>query len=104
MRRISASCMRLPSVSLALTLIAAFTAIPTAFSQGTPVQFTSPELVPNASSFPAPGAYKAVAGYFNADKRLDIIFSGLSTEQPTQVNFNSVALNQGSGKFNVIAP
>ena len=93
--------MRLPSVSLALTLIAAFIAIPNAFSQGSPVKFTSPELVQNVDAINE-GAIKAVAGVFTTDKRLDIEFYGATDELEQQENYANIALNQGGGRFNVI--
>lgn len=93
--------MRLPSVTLVLSLIAAFTPVPTAFSQGAPVKFTSPGLVQNVSGIPQ-GAIKAVAGYFDSDKRLDIEFYGVTNQLEQQENYANIALSQGGGKFNVI--
>ncbi len=90
----------LPSVSLALSLIAVSAPQPS-FSQGNAVKFISATTVPNPSNVPQ-GAYDAVAGNFNGDSRVDILFSGATTAFSPQSTFATIAFNQGGGKFNTM--
>lgn len=73
-----------------LTSVLAASRLP---AQGNPVKFIA---APTVAGGAVPGAYRAFAGNFNRDGRLDVAFSGIRS-LPYNNSFSQLALNQGGG-------
>ena len=67
-------------------------------AQGNPVKFVAPPTIAGGS---IPGAYRAFAGKFNRDGRLDVAFGGFHPF-PFDTSFSQLALNQGGGTFTAV--
>ena len=70
-------------------------------AHGQAVKFVAPQRLANADGQPF-DTYKAFAGRFHTGSRVDIAFTGITFQFLGPREFHDVALNQGSGSFNVI--
>jgi hypothetical protein len=95
------ACLPLPGVrqTLVLSSLTIAFAVPAAGAQ-TPAKFIAASTVARGST--TDGAYTAFAGHFDRDGRLDVTFSGMTSNMPVQTNFVEVAVNQGSGTFTTV--
>lgn len=98
----STSLLLLPcarQIFILASLTSAFGLSP-ALGQVKPVKFVAAPTVARGST--QVGAYKAFAGHFSRDGRLDVAFSGMTNNSPVSSSFSEVALNQGNGMFTTV--
>jgi hypothetical protein len=83
-----------------LEVLTLFFAGTLASAQGNPVKFVAAPTV--ARGEPGSSAYKAFAGRFSRNGRLDVVFSGVTNNSPNPINFSETAINQGGGTFTTV--
>jgi FG-GAP-like repeat len=90
---------RVRLIFILASLTSAF-AVPLALAQGKPAKFVAAPTVVRGST--GSSAYKAFAGRFSRNGRLDVVFSGVTNNSPVSTNFSETAVNQGGGTFTTV--